>query len=210
MRELDAQRFDARSLGRGLRAGADEAAAAATETFAERAARAGLLDVAYATADTPVGTAILAATPRGLVRLALPGESPDRVLSELASRVSPRVIEWRARLDQTLRELDEYFAGHRQRFEVSLDWRLTRAPFSRSVLRRTARIPFGSTSTYSEVAAEAGHPRAYRAAGNALGSNPIPIVVPCHRVLPAGGGIGNYGGGPAMKEYLLRFEGAIR
>jgi methylated-DNA-[protein]-cysteine S-methyltransferase len=204
-----ATELDAKSIGRRLRAGSGEGASAAARGLAERADEAGLLDVAYATAETPMGTAIVAATSRGLVRVGLPNEAADTVLDQLAREVSPRVLEWRSRLDEVLRELDEYFEGSRDRFELSLDWRLTTAPFARNVLRETARIPFGLTSTYSLIAAKAGNPRASRAAGNALGSNPIPIVVPCHRVLRTGGAIGGYGGGPEMKELLLRLEGAI-
>jgi methylated-DNA-[protein]-cysteine S-methyltransferase len=198
------------AIGRRLRAGSREDATAAARRLAERADEKGLLDVAYATAETPMGTAIVAATPRGLVRVGLPNEPADTVLEQLARQVSPRVLEWRGRLDDVLRELDEYFEGGRHRFDVPLDWRLTTAPFARNVLRETARIPFGLTSTYLQVAAKAGNPRASRAAGNALGSNPIPIVVPCHRVLRSGGEIGGYGGGPEMKEFLLRLEGAIQ
>jgi methylated-DNA-[protein]-cysteine S-methyltransferase len=204
-----ATELDARSIGRRLRAGSGEGASAVARGLAERADEAGLLDVAYATAETPMGTAIVAATSRGLVRVGLPNEAADTVLDQLAREVSPRVLEWRGRLDEVLRELDEYFEGRRDRFELSLDRRLTTAPFARNVLRETARIPFGVTSTYSLIAAKAGNPRASRAAGNALGSNPIPIVVPCHRVLRTGGAIGGYGGGPEMKEFLLRLEGAI-
>jgi methylated-DNA-[protein]-cysteine S-methyltransferase len=200
----------ASAIGRRLRAGSREDATAAARRVAERADEKGLLDVAYATAETPMGTAIVAATPRGLVRVGLPNEPADTVLEQLARQVSPRVLEWRGRLDDVLRELDEYFEGGRHRFDVPLDWRLTTAPFARNVLRETARIPFGLTSSYSQVAAKAGNPRASRAAGNALGSNPIPIVVPCHRVLRSGGEIGGYGGGPEMKEFLLRLEGAIQ
>jgi methylated-DNA-[protein]-cysteine S-methyltransferase len=201
--------LDTKSIGRALRAGSREGAAELVRDFAERADDAGLVDVAYATTDSPVGTIVVAATPRGLVRVGLPGEPTESVLEELSATVSPRVLEWRGRLDEALRELDEYFAGRRRRFEVPLDWRLTRAPYAREVLRATARIPFGLTSTYTEIAARAGSPRGQRAAGNALGSNPIPIVVPCHRVLRSGGAIGGYGGGPEMKRFLLRHEGAI-
>jgi len=193
-----------------LRAGAGGGnAAAAAKRFALRAEDEGLVDVAYATLDTPVGELVLATTRNGLVRLALSGEEVDKVLAELAKDVSPRILELPARLDGARRELDEYFAGRRTRFEMSLDWRLVPAPFMKKVLKATARVPYGSTTTYGDVAVEAGSPRAYRAAGSALGSNPIPIVVPCHRVLRRGGEIGNYGGGPEMKRFLLELEGAI-
>jgi methylated-DNA-[protein]-cysteine S-methyltransferase len=180
-----------------------------TSGLAARAESEGLLDVAYTTFETPVGEGLVAATRRGLVRVALPNERPDDVLQRLAAQVSPRVLEWPARLDEARRELDEYFEGRRDHFELPLDWRLTHAPFAKRVLRATARVPFGSTITYGEAAARAGNPRAQRAAGNALGSNPIPIVVPCHRVIRTGGAIGNYGGGPEMKRFLLKLEGAL-
>ncbi|HEY7151803.1 MAG TPA: methylated-DNA--[protein]-cysteine S-methyltransferase [Solirubrobacterales bacterium] len=169
----------------------------------------GLLDVAYATLDTPLGTAMVAATPRGLVRVALPNEDLDRVLTRLAADVSPRLLEFPARLDEARRELEEYFEHRRDQFELPLDWRLTHAGFYRRVLRATARVPFGEVITYGDAAKRAGSPRAVRAAGTALGSNPIPIVVPCHRVIRSGGAIGNYGGGPEMKRFLLELEGAL-
>jgi methylated-DNA-[protein]-cysteine S-methyltransferase len=174
-----------------------------------RADEDGLLDVAYATLDTPLGKAMVAGTSRGLVRLALPNEDLDRVLSGLAADVSPRLLEYPARLDEARRELDEYFEQRRDRFELSLDWRLSHPGFYRRVLRATARVPFGEVITYGDAAAQAGNPRASRAAGTALGSNPIPIVVPCHRVIRSGGDIGNYGGGPEMKRFLLELEGAM-
>ncbi len=171
------------------------------------AAAAGLLDVAYATYDSPAGTLLLAATPRGLVRLAYldePGQE-DAVLEHLAARVSPRVLASARRLDEPRRELDQYFAGARKDFEVGLDWQLTRG-FGRRVLEVTSRIPFGSVSTYKQVAAQAGSPRGSRAAGNALGANPIPIIVPCHRVLHSTGGLGGYTGGLERKHLLLEIE----
>jgi methylated-DNA-[protein]-cysteine S-methyltransferase len=167
---------------------------------------AGLVDVAYARYDAPVGELLLAATPRGLVKVSFDLEDPDATLARLAAEVSPRVLERPGRLDAARHELDEYFAGSRREFDLPLDWRLADG-FRRRVLRATARIPFGTTSTYSEVAAAAGSPRAHRAAGTALGANPLPIVVPCHRVLRTGGALGGYGGGLEMKEQLLRLEG---
>jgi methylated-DNA-[protein]-cysteine S-methyltransferase len=171
------------------------------------AARAGLLDVAYTTADSPVGPLLLASTERGLVRLAYLDGDEDAVLGELAARVSPRLLAAPRRLDEVRRELEQYFAGERREFELPLDWRLSQG-FGRRVLRATARIPFGSLSTYKQVAAAAGSPRGFRAAGNALGANPIPIVVPCHRVLHSGGGLGGYTGGVERKRLLLGVEGA--
>jgi methylated-DNA-[protein]-cysteine S-methyltransferase len=174
----------------------------------EAAATSGLLDVAYATADSPVGTLLLAATPRGLVRLSYADlEGLDETIEDLARRISPRVLAAPGRFDQTLRELEEYFAGRRREFSTPIDWQLT-GGFTRRVLRATARIPYGEVSTYARVAAAAGSPRGSRAAGNALGANPIPIVVPCHRVLRTGGALGGYGGGIERKRVLLAVEGA--
>lgn len=179
-----------------------------TRRVAERAAEEGLLDVAYATADCPVGKVLVAATPRGLVKVGLPNQDPDEVLAELAVKISPRVLEHPARLDEARRELEEYFAGRRMSFDLPVDWHLARG-FSRRVLRELAGIPYGETRTYSEIAARAGNPLAQRAAGSACGANPVPLVVPCHRVVRSGGQLGNYGGGSEMKEYLLRLEHAI-
>jgi methylated-DNA-[protein]-cysteine S-methyltransferase len=182
--------------------------AALHEALARRAAGEGLLDVAYGTYDSPLGPLTVIVTPRGLVRLSYPDERIDAQLAEIAQRISPRILEAPERTDAVRRELDAYFAGHLHRFEVPVDWRLVRG-FAGNVLRATARIPFGSASTYREVASEAGSPRAYRAAGNALGSNPIPIVVPCHRVLHADGSLGGYTGGLDRKRFLLRLEGVL-
>jgi len=192
-----------------LTAGIEEEAAAAALRMADRAEREGLADVAYAAYDSPLGIGYVAATERGIVSVALPNRSADQFLDQLAARISPRVLELRGRLGAALRELDQYFEGSRREFELPLDWRLVRSEFSSRVLHETAKLPYGVTSSYGEVAARAGNPRAYRAAGTALGRNPIPLVVPCHRVLQSGGGIGEYGGGPEMKEWLLRMEGAV-
>jgi methylated-DNA-[protein]-cysteine S-methyltransferase len=200
-----------RDPGAALREAAgvgEEAAREAGERFAERAAAEGLLDVAYATADSPFGPLIVATTRRGLVRVGLPNLPPESVLEGLAEAVSPRVLELPAQLDQVRRQLERYFEGRLQQFELPLDWRLSHG-FRRRVLRETARVPYGRTATYAELAARAGSARAYRAAGSALGSNPIPIVVPCHRVLRSGGDLGGYGGGLEMKESLLKLEGAL-
>jgi methylated-DNA-[protein]-cysteine S-methyltransferase len=177
-------------------------------SIARRAAAEGLLDVAYATHDSPLGRLTLVVTPRGLVRLSYPGEAIDAQLEELAARLSPRILEAPERTDAVRRELDDYFAGRRHAFSVPIDWRLVRG-FAADVLRATARIPFGRVASYRDVAADAGSPNAYRAAGNALGSNPVPIVVPCHRVLHAGGGLGGYTGGLERKRYLLTLEGVL-
>jgi methylated-DNA-[protein]-cysteine S-methyltransferase len=171
------------------------------------AAAAGLLDIAYATLDSPAGRLLLAATPRGLVRLAYldGGEQEDAVLEQLAHRISPRILDAPRRLDEPRRELEQYFESARDRFEIPIDWQLTRG-FGRRVLEATSRIPFGSASTYKQVATEAGSPRGSRAAGNALGANPLPIVVPCHRVLHSTGGLGGYTGGLDRKRLLLAIE----
>jgi methylated-DNA-[protein]-cysteine S-methyltransferase len=183
------------------------AAADAARRLAERAGAEGLADVSYTAADSPFGTLLLAATGRGLVRVAFPEEETDSVLERLARRLSPRIVEARAPLDPVRRELDEYFAGSRREFGLPVDWSLV-GPFGRRVLRVTSEIPYGGVLSYAEVAAEAGSPRGSRAAGNALGSNPIPIVIPCHRVLRTGGALGGYGGGLDRKRWLLDLEGA--
>jgi methylated-DNA-[protein]-cysteine S-methyltransferase len=171
------------------------------------AAAAGLLDVAYATLDSPLGPLLLAVTPRGLVRLAyIDYTDVDAVLENLAANVSPRVLAAPRKLDEPRRELEEYFAGRRRSFELPVDWALTRG-FARRILQATAKIPYGATATYKQMAAKAGSPQAFRAAGNALGSNPIPIVVPCHRILHSGGGLGGYTGGVEKKRLLLGVEG---
>jgi methylated-DNA-[protein]-cysteine S-methyltransferase len=185
-----------------------EASHAAAERFAERARAEGLLDVAYALVDSPVGPLVAAATRRGLVHIAYDADHLDAVLDKLSRRLSPRVLEAPARLDDVRRELDEYFEGLRTEFDLPLDWSLTKG-FVQRVLRATARVPYGEVSTYRAMARKAGNERAVRAAGNALGANPIPIVVPCHRILRTGGGLGGYGGGVEVKEFLLRLEGAL-
>jgi methylated-DNA-[protein]-cysteine S-methyltransferase len=185
----------------------EEASSRAAVRLLERARRARLEDVAYAEVDTPTGRLLLAATSEGLVRVGFPEEPLDHVLQELADAISPRVLEDPKALERVRRQLDEYFEGRRRTFATPLDWRLAPAGFGRKVLEQTARIPYGAVSTYGEVARRAGSARAARAAGNALHDNPIPIVVPCHRVVPATGGIGKYGGSEWRKEYLLRLEG---
>ena len=183
-------------------------AAALGARFAARAAADGLAEVAFATLDTPVGRVVAAATRRGLARLAYEDANGgvEAVLAHLAGRLSPRIVEAPARLEGARRQLVEYFAGRRERFELDVDLALA-APFARRILAATARVPFGQTRTYGEIAAAAGSPAASRAAGNALGANPVPIVVPCHRVLRAGGGLGGYTGGLERKERLLSLEG---
>jgi methylated-DNA-[protein]-cysteine S-methyltransferase len=170
-----------------------------------RAAAEGLLDVAYTTADSPFGPLLLARTDRGLVRVGLPNQDAEALLADLAARVSPRVLEAPKELDEVRRELDLYFEGKLNRFDLPLDWRLS-GGFRQRVLQAINRIPYGETRSYTEMARKAGNERAVRAAGTACGSNPIPLVVPCHRVLRTGGALGGYGGGLPMKEALLELE----
>jgi methylated-DNA-[protein]-cysteine S-methyltransferase len=180
----------------------------AADSFAARARRSGLVDVGYATMDSPVGRLLVATTRIGLVRLAFAEEPEDAVLEELATNLSHRVLDSPAMTDPVRRQLEAYFDGRLRGFRTKIDWSLTPSGFFRRVLEETARIPFGAVSTYGNVAKLAGSPRAARAAGNALHDNPVPIVVPCHRVVPSSGGIGKYGGHEWRKAYLLRLEGA--
>jgi methylated-DNA-[protein]-cysteine S-methyltransferase len=194
------------ALEQALRAGPGTATAPPAGRLADRAAAQGLLDVAYATIDSPLGPLVAAVTPRGLVRLAYPDEGPDAVVADLAGRISPRAMEAPRRLEPVRRELGDYFDRRRREFDLPVDWTLVRG-FARQVLERTAAIPFGETLSYAEVAAGAGRPAAWRATGNALGANPIPIVIPCHRVLRTGGLLGGYTGGVSRKAFLLELEG---
>jgi methylated-DNA-[protein]-cysteine S-methyltransferase len=165
----------------------------------------GILDIAYRTVDSPVGPLLLAATEVGLVRVAYAAEDHDKVLQALANRVSPRILRAPARLDATASELEEYFDGRRRSFDVPLDWRLT-AGFRRTVLHHLPEISYGQTATYASVARLAGSPKAFRAVGTACATNPLPVVVPCHRVVLSDGGIGHYLGGPDAKRTLLTLE----
>lgn len=178
------------------------------EKLRERAAAEGLLDVAYTYTDSPFGPLLLAATPKGLVRVGLPIQDDEALLEELAAKVSPRVLEAAAPLDEARRELERYFEGELERFDLPLDWSLS-GGFQAKVQSQINRIPYGQTRTYTEMARRAGNERAVRAAGTACGRNPLPVVVPCHRVLRSGGGLGGYGGGLPMKRALLALEGAV-
>jgi len=183
---------------------------AAAQRFAERMAAQGRAEVAYARIDSPLGPLLLAGTARGLVTIAYLDDGDEQsVLGRLARELSPRIVRAPGSLEQARRQLDEYFAARRRSFELALDWRLS-GPFARRVLRATARIPYGSVSDYAAISTRAGSPRGARAAGNALGANPIPIVVPCHRVLRHNGELGGYAGGPERKRALLTLEGAVR
>ena len=176
------------------------------ERFAARTLDEGLADVAYSYADSPLGRLLVAATPQGLACIAyLEFRDEEETLERMAAKLSPRVVEAPARLDDARRQLDDYFAGSRSEFDLPLDWGLV-SDFGRRVLGRTAEIPYGSVATYGDVARGIGSPGAARATGNALGHNPMPIVVPCHRVVRGGGKIGGYTGGLERKELLLRLE----
>lgn len=179
---------------------------AAAGRFAETAAPEA--EVVFAEIASPVGPLLAAATPVGLARLAYreANGGRDAVLDDLARRIGPRIVEAPGRLDAIRRELEEFFDGRRTSFDLALDLRLV-TPFARRVLAAAAAIEFGATATYAQVAAAAGSPSSSRAAGNALGANPVPIVVPCHRVLRSGGGLGGYTGGLAIKRVLLTVEG---
>ena len=171
----------------------------------QQADDAGLVEVAYRTLDTPVGPLLLAATAQGLVRVAFEREGFDAVLAALASRVSPRVLEAPRRLDEAAVELEEYFTGTRRRFDLPLDRALSTG-FREKVQRVLPRIDYGSTRSYKEIAELVGSPRAVRAVGTACATNPLPIVVPCHRVLRTDGALGGYVGGLDAKTALLTLE----
>jgi methylated-DNA-[protein]-cysteine S-methyltransferase len=177
------------------------------QRLVDAASVAGLLDIAYRTIDTPVGTLLLAATETGLVRVAYANQDHDIVLQQLAHDVSPRVLRAPARLDTVAREIDEYFARRRTSFDVPLDLRLAHG-FRRTVLSHLPEIAYGATATYAAVATASGNPKAVRAAGSACANNPLPVVLPCHRVVRSDGGIGQYVGGVEAKKTLLTLEGA--
>jgi methylated-DNA-[protein]-cysteine S-methyltransferase len=171
------------------------------------AERDGVLDVAYRTIATPIGELLIAGTGRGLVRVAFPQQGHEAVLVSLAQTVSPRVLRAPGRLDQVSRQLDEYFTGQRTAFDLPLDFRLATG-FRRMVLAYLPAIPYGHTESYAQVAAAAGSPKAVRAAGTACARNPLPVVVPCHRVVRSDGTAGGYAGGPDAKRALLALESA--
>jgi methylated-DNA-[protein]-cysteine S-methyltransferase len=175
--------------------------------FRDAAARASLLDVAYDLVDTPVGTLLVAATERGLCRIAYDAD-PERELDRLARAFGVRVLRSALPIDPARRQLDEYFEGNRRRFDLTVDLAL-QADFNRRVLRELARVPYGEVVTYGELAARAARPRAARAVGTVMNRNPLPIVLPCHRVIGANGKLVGYGGGLERKEALLRLEGAL-
>jgi methylated-DNA-[protein]-cysteine S-methyltransferase len=193
------------SLEDRLRAGAG-APEFDVSRFAGRAVEEGLVDVAYGHADSPLGPLLVASTDRGLVAVSyLQFRDEDATLSRLAARVSPRVVEAPARVDGIRRELDDYFSGRLTSFSTPIDWALV-GDFGRRVLSQTAAIPYGDVATYGDIARGIGSPGAARATGNALGANPMPIVVPCHRVVASGGKLGGYTGGIERKQLLMSLE----
>ncbi len=195
------------TLRRGLPVAGDHLAALQAR-LAAAADAVGVLDIAYRTIDTPVGLLLLAATERGLVRVAYASENHDTVLQMLADRISPRILPSPARLDQAAAELGEYFAGHRRAFGVPLDWQLS-SGFRNTVLNcLAADLGYGQTASYSTIARLAGNPKAVRAVGTACATNPLPVVVPCHRVVRSDGSMGGYLGGIEAKRTLLTLEAA--
>lgn len=187
--------------------GGDAALRRNLEAFRQRADGEGLLDVAYTTMPSPIGTLLLAATHGGLVRVGF-AEDVEATLVELSLRLSPRLLEMPSRLRVVRHQLERYFDRRLTGFDLPIDRALIGA-YGRRVLERTAAIPYGSYATYAHVARDVGTPLAARAVGNALGANPIPVVIPCHRVLRTGGALGGYGGGLDRKRFLLELEGAL-
>lgn len=181
--------------------------AALRARLAVAADRDGVLDIAYRIIDSPVGPLLVAATERGLVRVAYTREDHDAVLQQLADKISPRILRAPTRLDAVTRELDEYFAGTRRTFDITLDWRLS-AGFRSTVLHHLPEIGYGHTASYAAVARLAGNPKAVRAVGTACATNPLPVVVPCHRVVRSDGAMGGYLGGVEAKRILLDLEAA--
>jgi methylated-DNA-[protein]-cysteine S-methyltransferase len=188
---------------------ADERSRAAADALPDLAAADGLLDVAVGTMPSPIGDLMVAVTPRGLACVAFEGEEyRDEILDKIAHDISPRILASPKGTDAWRRELDEYFDAQRTRFDLRVDRRLIRG-IARDVLRQTSKIPFGELSTYGAIAGEIGHPTAARAVGRALGANPIPIVIPCHRVIGASGKLTGYAGGLDRKVALLELEGSL-
>jgi len=198
---------EARELLEVLPAVTEAELLALRDRLADSAAAQGVLDVAYRTLDTPVGSLLLAATEKGLVRVAYQVQGHERALYSLAALVSPRILHAPARLDAASREIDEYFAGRRRTFDLPLDFSLSHG-FRRTVLSHLPDIGYGHTASYAAVAAAAGRPRAFRAVGTACATNPLPVVVPCHRVIRSDGSLSGYAGGPAAKRALLTLEAA--
>jgi len=193
---------------KGLAQGSDDGARRASDALVARAIDDGLVDVAVSTMDSPVGELFVAVTRKGLVTVAFEDEPRHEVLERLVRRVSPRVLEAAAPTDVARRELEEYFGARRHAFDLGIDRRLI-GDFAWSVLRATSRVGFGELATYGQIAARIHRPKAARAVGRALGSNPIPIVIPCHRIVGASGALTGYAGGLPRKQTLLRLEGSL-
>jgi methylated-DNA-[protein]-cysteine S-methyltransferase len=191
-----------------LGATSEEGSRAAAARLADLAVERGIVDVALGMVETPIGSLTVAVTRRGLVRVAFPEERPDEVAEELARLVSPRVMESARATEAWRRQLEEFFEGGRRTFDLRVDRRLIRG-LQRDVLRATSRVPYGAVATYGEIAKTIGNPKAARAVGRALGANPIPVVIPCHRVIGANGSLTGYGGGIDRKVALLTLEGAL-
>ena len=181
---------------------------AVLEKVAAKAVDSGLADAWYFTAETPLGRLLVVETAGGLCRVSFAHEDFDAALDEIATKIGARIVASADKTERTRAQLERYLRGELTGFDVSVDLRLVPSEFYRDVLRAARRIPRGRVATYGAVAAATRRPGAVRAAGTALGRNPVPIVVPCHRVVPASGGIGNYGGGTPLKDWLLRLEGA--
>ena len=179
------------------------------ERFRASAARAGLLDAAYDVVDTPIGPLLVAVTDRGLLRVSFSDRyEAEETIEEIARVAGSRVLRASTAVDGAHRELDEYFAGRRHAFDLAIDLR-GQAPFTVAVLGELAQVPYGHTATYGELATRAGSPKAARAVGMVMNRNPVPIVLPCHRIVGANGALVGYGGGLDIKEHLLRLEGVI-
>lgn len=198
---------DLRAALHGLTDPTPEELAQLHQRLEDSAGSAGILDIAFTTIDSPVGPLLLAATDAGLLRVAFQREGHDLVLETLAARVSPRILRSPKRLDAVARELDEYFAGRRTEFDLPLDYSLS-SGFRQLVQRQLPRIPYGNTQSYTEVARVVGNPKAVRAVGSACATNPLPVIVPCHRVIRSDGSLGGYIGGLDAKAALLSLEHA--
>jgi methylated-DNA-[protein]-cysteine S-methyltransferase len=184
-----------------------DALAPLRRTLADRAAAEGLLDIGYDVIDSPIGALLVAATDAGIVRIAFEREGHDAVLAELAGSISPRILHAPRHTAEASRQLDEYFGGARRHFDLPVDLRSV-SGFRRTVLGHLGDIAYGATASYAQVAAAAGNPGAVRAVGSACSHNPVPVVVPCHRVVRSDGSIGQYLGGTDAKVALLALEAA--
>ena len=179
------------------------------ERLASAATKEGIVDASYATVSTPIGKLMIVSTEAGVCRLGFDDERQDEILIDIAARIGPRIVESQRSTKDAADVLSAYLEGEATRLDIPVDMRLVRTPFHRSILDALLKIRRGEVVSYSGLAARVGAPKAVRAAGTACGKNPIPVIVPCHRVVPIGGGVGNYGGGPDIKRWLLELEGAL-